>query len=902
MNTRSTLITCHTNADFDAFASLIGAAVLYPGAILLFPGTQERAVHLFFHEHANFMYNFKDVKGIDFKKISHLVLVDCRQYARVPHVGELLQRPDVTIDVWDHHPDSPDDVQSHSIHTAAVGATVTLLLEEIRRQGLSLCCEDASILGLGLYGDTGSFMFSSTTVRDFLAAAVLREHGMDMELVRELTGNELTSLHVQVLNDLLESASAYHLNGVSVAVAEASLDSYLGDFAPLAHKLMEMERFEVLFALGCMGDRVQVVARSRNDLINVGKVCQRLGGGGHAYAASASVRDQTLPQVKDEIFRQLYAQVNNDKRAVDYMSAPVVGIEEDHSILEAQEVMGRFGLKAVPVFKKGTKICVGILDLQTASRAVGHGLEELDVSEYMRRSVQSVQQDASLHEIMNIIIAGRQRLVPVLEQEQTIGVVTRTDLINVFAEEPGRLSIPLRESGARERDVQKLLRDRLPGAHLALLRRIGELGDTMRLPVYIVGGVVRDLLLERPNYDIDLVVEGNGIAFARALAKELRGRVREHREFLTAVVIYPDKDGLEARIDVATARLEYYEYPAALPTVELSSIKMDLFRRDFTVNALAIRLNRGTFGQLVDFFGGQRDIKERLIRVLHTLSFVEDPTRILRAIRFEQRYGFKLSSATERMIKNAVGHKFMDKVSGSRLFHELKLVLDDKNPVACLARMKDFDLLPAIHDCLSLHPAILSLLSSLREVIDWYRLLFFEEQPQPWCIYLLGLCQPLSYQDTGNVFSRMGLPQKQKEELLALRERIRSSHPLAEAWQARGGAVSELYNLLVDIPLDGILFMMARAKSEEMRKNFSHFITQWRYEKVDISAQELLDMGLSPGPLLGRIMRLVLAAKLDGTASSPALQRILATSLAQQLDERTMPASSKKLAPKRRGV
>jgi tRNA nucleotidyltransferase (CCA-adding enzyme) len=424
----------------------------------------------------------------------------------------------------------------------------------------------------------------------------------------------------------------------------------------------------------------------------------------------------------------------------------------------------------------------------------------------------------------------------------------------------------------------------------------------MRLPIYMVGGVVRDVLLERPNYDIDLVVEGNGIAFARALAEKLGGRVREHKEFLTAVVIYPDKDGLEARIDVATARLEYYEYPAALPTVELSSIKMDLFRRDFTINAMAIRLNKASFGQLVDFFGGQRDMKERTIRVLHTLSFVEDPTRILRAIRFEQRYGFKLSPATERLVKGVVDHKFMEKLSGARLFHELKLVFDDKNPVACLARMEHFDLLSAVHPCLSLRPALLSLLSSLREILDWYRLLFFEEQPQPWHVYLLGLCRLLSYQETSDVFERLGIPQKQKEDLLALRKRIRTVYPLVEAWQAKGGAVSELYNLLVGIPLDGVLFMMARTESEDMRKNLSHFITQWRYEKVDINGKDLLAMGLSPGPFLGRIMRLVLAAKLDGTATSPSLQRILAMSLAQQLDEKDIPAPSKKLAPKRRDV
>jgi tRNA nucleotidyltransferase (CCA-adding enzyme) len=281
---------------------------------------------------------------------------------------------------------------------------------------------------------------------------------------------------------------------------------------------------------------------------------------------------------------------------------------------------------------------------------------------------------------------------------------------------------------------------------------------------------------------------------------------------------------------------------------------------------------------------------------------VEDPTRILRAIRFEQRFGFKLSPATERMIKNAVSHKFIDKLSGSRLFHELKLVFDDRNPVACLERMAEFDLLAAVHSSLNLRPALLAQLHSLREVLDWYRLLFCAEQPQPWCVYLLGLCRHLNYKETAGVLERLGIPRKQKEELLALREQIRAVYPLAEAWQARGGAVSELYKLFIDIPLDGVLFMMARTESDDMRKNFSHFITQWRYEKVDISGKELLALGLSPGPLLGGIMRHVLAAKLDGTAPTPDLQRVLAISLAQQFSEKEIPASSKKLAPKRREV
>ena len=876
-----TLITCHANADFDAFASLVAAQYLYPGAVLLFPGTQERTLHVFYTDTAAFMYNFKKLEELDMASFTRLVVVDTRQRSRVPHVQELLDRADVEIHLWDHHPNSPDDITAAFCTVAPLGATTTLLLREIRSRNMDVSCQDATVLGLGIYADTGSFTFSSTVAEDYMAAAWLRQQGMDVNSIADLAAHELTSAHVQALSALLESATTYSFNNVPVVMADVSMESYLGDFAYLAHKLMEMERFDVLFALGRMADRVLIVARSRKDAINVGQICSAFGGGGHAYAASATVRDKTMNQVRDEIFQQLYAQANPDKHASDYMSSPPVGIEEDRTIKDAEELMLRFGLKAVPVFAKGTRHCVGLLDAQTASRAVSHGLHALSLDIYMQRRVLTLAPTAALSDLMEIIVGSRQRLVPIVSEDEVVGVVTRTDLINVFVEDPGGVPVPLREN-RKERSVAKLMRDRLPRSCYALLERAGQLGDKMGLPVYAVGGFVRDLLLERPNQDIDLVVEGNGIAYARQLAKLLNGRVREHQEFLTSVVIFEGNPGEERHIDVATARLEYYEYPAALPTVELSSIKMDLFRRDFTVNSLAIRLEKGHFGLLVDFFGGQRDIRDRLIRVLHTLSFVEDPTRCLRAVRFEQRYGFRLGAGAEKLIKNALNLKLMDKLSGGRLIHELKLIFDEADPVACLQRLDALGLLSAIHPMLDLHPTKLELLRSLKDMLDWYRLLYFDAKPQRWFIYLLGLCRNCNYQEASAVFERLGIPQVQKGDALQIRERIRNTLPKVEAWQQRNGKTSELCVILQGITLDGLLFMMGRTTFDQVRMNISRYITVWSREKLDITGDDLMAMGLAPGPIFGHIMRRVLAAKLDGEAPTPESQRILARALAFQ--------------------
>lgn len=882
---KATLITCHANADFDAFAAMLAARHLYAPHVLLFPGSQERGLQKVYANLDAAAYGFVEAGELDWDTFERLVLVDTRQRSRVPHVTPLLERPGVEVEIWDHHPDSPDDIESGHIHLAQVGAVTSLLIPRLQERQISLRSEEATLLGLGIYGDTGSFTYSSTTAEDFQAAAWLLGQGMDVNLITEMAAHELTSLHIHALNSLLESARAYTINNTQVVLAEACMEHYLGDFAYLAHRLMEMEKFPVLFAIGLMGDRIQVVARSRSDAVNVGDICAELGGGGHAYAASASIRSMTLHEVRDVILRRLYDQANPDKTAREYMSTPAVGIESDCSIREADELMLHFGLKAVPVFRPGTRVCVGLLDAQTASRASAHGLGEARVEDYMQRRVLTLPPEAGLKELTATIVGARQRLVPIVEGERVAGVVTRTDLINVFAHEPGRLP-DQKNQGGKERNIGKLIQDRLPPETRELLHLAGNLGRKLGLPVYAVGGFVRDLLLNRPNQDIDLVVEGNGIALAKALALELSGRVREHQKFLTSVVIFHDANGAESRIDVATARLEYYEYPAALPTVELSSIKMDLFRRDFSINALAVRLDSAPFGQLVDFFGGQRDIKERVIRVLHTLSFVEDPTRCLRAVRFEQRYKFRIGQGAEKLIKNALSLKLMDRLSGPRLFNEYRHICDEADPLACFLRLDELGVLQAVTPQLALTPNRKALLRRLMEMLAWYRLLYFEETAQAWLVYFYGLNLNLNYADTAANFCRLGLPDVKKAEILGQREQMRALRPALECWQKEHDAgkakISALCELLQPLILECLLYVMAATESEGLQKNLSRYITQWRREKADIGGAELRRLGLQPGPLYGSILKAVLTAKLDGEVTGAESQLALARRLARE--------------------
>lgn len=874
------VITAHNNADFDSLAAMIAASKLYEGAVLVFPGSQEKNLRNFFIQSATYLFNFQNARDIDPDSVETLVVVDTRQRSRLGHVSAILERADkgeVKVHVWDHHPDSTEEGEDIEYDEGTIvpwGSATAILVDRIKERGITLTEDEATIMALGIYEDTGAFTFGSTTEHDFYAGAYLKSQGMDLNVVADILHRDLTAEQISILNDLLESAMTHEINGVPVVVAEVSIDEFVGDFALLAHKLMDMENVRVLFALGMMRDRVHVVARSRTPDVDVSVICKSLGGGGHEFAASATVKDRTLTQVKDELFALLYSHINPQRLVRDLMNSPAIVVYEDDPIDTAVDIMTRYGFKALPVLTRDTESCAGILDHATADKAKAHGLGNVPVDTYMSRECQIINPESDLYPVMEIIVGGGQRLCPVVEDGKIIGVITRTDLINHLIEEPARIpETLLPERGTRERSIRSLMRERLPQDRLELLEEAGRLAESMHCQVFAVGGFVRDILLRRENLDVDLVVEGDGIDFARALGKKLGGRVRAHKKFRTAVIVYTPpgesengKAPEEQKVDVATARLEYYEYPAALPTVELSSIKMDLFRRDFTVNALAVQLNPDDFGRLVDFFGAQRDIKERVIRVLHSLSFVEDPTRILRAIRFEQRFHFRIGKQTTRLIKNAIQLKLIDRLSGARLFNELKLMLREKDFVLDLLRMEEFEVLKAIYPAFAITQKVEILLREIEKVLNWYALLYEPTAPRQWLLVLMGLTERFSDEDARGVATRLAMPPRDRREFLHLRKQCMAVLDQLNTWKYEDGSRSGLYFILESLALEGILFIMARTKEEELRKHISLHLTKLSHEELEITGEDLIAMGLEPGPHFSEILRTVLAAKLDGHA------------------------------------
>jgi len=856
-----TVIATHVNADFDALASMLAASLFYPGAVVAFPGSQERSLKNFFLQSALYLLPLERPKDIDINRVGRLVLVDTRQKSRIGRFAKLVDgRRSVEIHIYDHHPPSEDDITGDVEFIEEIGACTSLMTRLLIERGIDLDEDQATLLSLGIYEDTGSFTFSSTTPADLAAAAQLLERGANINTVASLITRELDAGQVGLLHDLIQYQERLRISGVEVVIATCSSDSYSPDFAVVAHRFMDMENLNVLFALAQMENRIHLVARSRLDEVDVGVIAAALGGGGHPSAASATIKGQTLIEVRQRLALLLESQIYPRRTAREIMSFPVLSVSPKTNLQETHDALTRYSVNVLLVMD-GPKL-KGLISRQVVEKGLYLGLSDLSAGEYMNPEAVTIQPAATLSQIQEEIVGRRQRILPVVEEGKVIGVVTRSDLLNILMNEPpvpdALYDSRQARNYVRKKNLAALMSERLPEKIINLLKEMGQVGDELGYNVYAVGGFVRDLLLRRSNLDMDLVVEGDGIAFAQAAAKRCQARVRIHEKFGTAILIFPDR----YKIDVATARLEYYESPAAIPIVELSSLKLDLYRRDFTINTMAVKLNQPHFGILIDYFSAQRDIKERSIRVLHSLSLVEDPTRALRTIRFEQRFKFKIGKLTSNLITNAVRINAFSRVNPARLLHELIQLLEESNPAPALRRMNEYRLWPAIYPQLKVTAEVENRIHQVHTVLAWFDLLYLESRFTRWIIYFLALTDHLNGRQAGELIERLALMDRDRQTVLE--GRAHSRRILTALRRRPEMKPSTLYHLLEEVPLEGLLWAMAKGEEEKIRRAFSFYFTELVKVGPLLDGEALKEMGFTPGPIFRKILDALRDARLNG--------------------------------------
>ncbi len=865
------LILTHENADFDAVAAQLAAHKLDPMALPVLPRRLNYNVRDFMHLYRSVMPH---VLATDLPRgsVESVTVVDTQSVLTVKGM-----RPKTPAHIIDHHPLGESLPEHHSFWGDQVGATTTLLVEQIQDSGIELTPIEATLLTLGIYEDTGSLLYGTTTARDVFASAWLIAHGGDLDVVRRFLQHPLNEEQRELYDLLLTNVQVRDIHGHAVAITKALVPDNIDQVSTVAHKLRELLEPSALFMLVQMGSRLQIVARSTVDEVDVGRIAEALGGGGHARAAAALIESADLEAVYARLFDLLDDLVEPSVTVAELMSVGGVRtVPVDAPIQRIAEEMRRSGHEGYPVVD-GAEL-VGLLTRHGVDRAMTHRMGTQPVSRIMEVGRVVVRPSDSIRFLQQEMMRSGWGQIPVVNDEgNLIGIVTRTDLINRWGQPSN--------GEARRREIVKRIEAAFAPALLRLIHAVSKLAQEMELGLFFVGGFVRDLLLSRTNTDIDLVVEGDAISLVRALVERYGGTMRKHLQFGTATWIldeqveqlFGDSSDWPDTLDFVTARTEFYTRPTALPTVSEGSIKLDLHRRDFSINTLAIRLSPEPFGQLLDCWGGERDLQHGLIRVLHSLSFVDDPTRILRAARFEQRFGFRIEERTLGQIERAL--PLLDRVSGPRLRHEIELILVEERPELTLLRLQSMGMLSYLSPNFQIDDWLCAAFEAVRHARQsppWTDLNIDPDKRNGWTLVLFAImCSRLPYDEAVRVARRLQVKRKTLDEVT---NAVRSyAHRIPEIieWTLPSMVVGNLEGLTDT----GLVAAWAIAPSHPARSQIVRYVMEWRNVRQTITGDDLRAMGMNPSPAYGRLLGRLRNAWLDGEVACAAEERNLAERL-----------------------
>ncbi len=906
------LILCHRTADFDTLGAAVGLARLQPGARIVLSGGAHPGVRSFLSLYRD-EYPLIERRSVHPEKIRAIAIVDTQRRELLGKTAEWLDIPGLAIAVYDHHIDAARDITATQLQVEAVGATTTLIAEHLQQQQVGLTASEATVMALGIHVDTGSLTFEHTTVRDAAALTWLIGQGANQRAIAEYIEPGLPE-HLQTLLKLgLEQLQTETVQGYKIASVLLPTEGYTPGMSALAAHLIDLTESDSLllgnhYASRRTGtEKLTIIGRSRIEGVDLNALLAPLGGGGHAQAAAATLKTAHPDQVLQPLLEQLKQQIPHPPTAQELMSSPVRTIRPETTVDQARRILLRYGHSGLSVVDAEGQL-LGIISRRDLDLALHHGFAHAPVKGYMTAPVRTIAPQTLLSEIESLMVTYDIGRLPVLEQGQLVGIVTRTDVLRQLY----RLKQPSSEAIATvatplPTQLKSQLQFNLLSAQLQqLLQTAAQLATQQGWQLYVVGGAVRDLLLARSAAEIkefDLVVdgaqnlppEGPGAMLARGLQQLYpEAQLQIYGQFQTAALHWGTATSLAGfSVDIATARTEFYPYPAAHPEVTASSIRQDLYRRDFTINALAVRLTPPRSGELLDFFGGRMDLELRQIRVLHPNSFIEDPTRIFRAVRFAVRLRFDLDPQTETYIRHAIASGIYQRTQAevdrtpslqSRLKNELKAIFQlrpdpDFPGQVALKLLADLGAFVCIHSNFVPDQGLWE-----RLAIGWQWFAQFATKStgiKSWEFLTEVLLADLSPSDRVSVAANLHLSQPSQARLDAL-----ATVQGAIAEQLQPTAQPSQITLFLDKYDLPMLMLVASQATPEIRNQIWQYLDDWSQVKLPLDGNDLQQMGYKPGRQFRDMLEHLRLAMLDGligsSETSLAERRLLAEAFVQR--------------------
>lgn len=686
------LLTTHLDADADGLGGLLALHLLHPHAWVALPGGLDPIAREVWADQEAVLPVLRSRDDVEAALTAGgggvLRVADAGRPDRLGWIGDQIDRF-AEVCCFDTHPETDDDLPHATLPPA--GAATSALVLQLAEKGIAPTAPQAGVMLVGIHVDTGHFTFPNATAVDHRAAAQCLDWGADPTWPERYAPRGFTRHQLALLERMAVGVRLLEAGGVTVALSELETARFEMDLAGLVSQLREAEGWPALVVVTAGGGKVQVIGRS-DGRVDMAEVCGTLGGGGHREAAAATLRGLALEEARAAVVTALREATESARTVRDLLIRDYVSVAEHATVREAADALHEHRINALPLTQgQGESLrVVGQVGRQEVEAALRHGLDDAPAQSISARRPGQIHADASLADAQRRFAVHGGRLMMVTTGEgPPIGLVTRTGLLRELAAEvaPSRRKRPPKPS-----ILKGLLRKHL-GAGWNRAEQAGVIGAELGMDVHLVGGGVRDVLLERDVLDVDLVVSGSAEDLARALARRFGGRAVAHASFGTAKWV--TEDGVD--LDLARARAEHYRARATLPVVVDAALERDLGRRDFTINAMAVALHPERLGDVLDPHGGYHDLKQGRLRVLHGLSFHDDPTRMFRAARFCARFGFQLTEDTAGLLRSAVRSGALDLLGTERLGQELDRILREPTADRALALLDQWRLLSPLH-------------------------------------------------------------------------------------------------------------------------------------------------------------------------------------------------------------
>jgi tRNA nucleotidyltransferase (CCA-adding enzyme) len=845
----------HSYSDFDAIASTIAASKLYPEAIPVLHSSVEDEVQKFLAIYRDY-FPFVPIQEVSFEKVERVILTDTQNTEKIKPLHKELQQRKVKVICYDHHPleENPFITQLHRKH---YGSTMTLMYEKLKRKKISFNAIEATLFIVGIYEDTGSLTFPSTSPKDLEAAGFFLLNGAKLNVISEFIFPPLGEKQKKLFSILLESVSIYSIKGVQIAISGAVYPHYVNGVSFLAHRLLDAIDVDVLFVVVQFQNKTIIVARSEDEqVMNVGNIMEQLGGGGHPQAGSTFINKdvKNLDEWSLTLLRFAKKRCRISKLVRDYMSSPVKTIEESAEAEEALRVMLRYGHTGLPVVN-GNKKLIGIVSRKDIERISDENLLKRPVKAFMTKHVIVVSPETPLKEAEKLIVNKDIGRLPVLFDHDIVGILTRSDLLRALygisktatSTSKHYISVPSRTQ------INKWLESYFPKQHLKIIRQIGKIANSMNQRAFLVGGCVRDLLLEYPCKDYDFLIEGDAIALAEKLQPVFYCKLIKNPSFHTVKLLFPHTE-----MDLASTRTEYYEYPAALPKVTSGSLREDLLRRDFSINCLAISLEPKRFGTMLDFYHGYDDLKHKKIRILHNLSFIEDPSRIFRAIVYAIRYDFAIEEQTKEFAIQAMKSGLFKNTTRFRI---LSSFIDLLNEPICMTKafqmMEDLNALQIISEEFVIGSLQRFALNRSKQVLKQYY-----NGPR-WILFIAIMTISLPLESTLQICERLRMNNK----YIAMIQKIHRFYPSLNNELPKIKKNSQLYKTLKPFS-DKELGVFLCLCSIHARKKILHYLSLLQTLSLKLTANEIKKYSGLEKRELGDCIESLKMLQLDGLIQS----------------------------------